>query len=204
MFFSQNITRTVQKGYGYLYNGYAASHANFAPSGWRIPTYWDFDTLITYMIANGYNYDDSTSGNKIGKALADRITWTLSSITGAVGNTDYDAKRNISGFTILGAGRRFATDGAFNYIGEDGFLLAPTDVAGSLVLFGMFCTYNNINLDSATYDMRYGFSARLIKNSTSLSDGESSTMTDYDGNVYDTICIGTQEWTVQNWKCTKL
>ena len=49
-----------------------------------------------------------------------------------------------------------------------------------------------------------GSSVRLIKDSTSLLDGETSTMTDYDGNNYDTICIGTQEWTVQNWKCTHL
>ena len=49
-----------------------------------------------------------------------------------------------------------------------------------------------------------GNSVRLIKDSTSLLDGETSTMTDYDGNVYDTICIGTQEWIVQNWKCTHL
>ena len=27
---------------------------------------------------------------------------------------------------------------------------------------------------------------------------------DIDGNSYDTIVIGTQEWTVQNFKCTKL
>jgi hypothetical protein len=63
------------------------------------------------------------------------------------------------------------------------------------------------NLGGITRYKQYlnnGYSIRLIKDSTTLSDGETSTMTDYDGNVYDTICIGTQEWTAQNWKCTKL
>jgi hypothetical protein len=31
-----------------------------------------------------------------------------------------------------------------------------------------------------------------------------STITDNDGNIYDIVQIGTQYWTVQNWKCTTL
>ena len=30
------------------------------------------------------------------------------------------------------------------------------------------------------------------------------TLVDIDGNSYDTVVIGTQEWTVQNFKCTRL
>jgi len=31
-----------------------------------------------------------------------------------------------------------------------------------------------------------------------------STITDYDGNSYDVVTIGSQYWTKQNWKCTHL
>jgi hypothetical protein len=37
-------------------------------------------------------------------------------------------------------------------------------------------------------------SIRLVKNSTTLSDGQMGTYTGNDGRTYPTICIGTQEW----------
>ena len=43
-----------------------------------------------------------------------------------------------------------------------------------------------------------GFSVRLLYYGTGTP---SSTLTDYDGNVYDVVNIGTQYWTKQNWKC---
>ncbi len=48
----------------------------------------------------------------------------------------------------------------------------------------------------------YGLSIRLIRNSTTLTNGQTSTVTDIDGNIYDTICIGTQEWMSANLAVT--
>ena len=60
---------------GKLYNWYAVVgiHDNdentpnkeFAPEGWRRPTDTDWTTLENYLIANGYNYDATTTENKI-------------------------------------------------------------------------------------------------------------------------------------------
>ena len=44
----------------------------FAPEGWHVPTDAEWTTLGEYLIANGYNYDGTTTGNKIAKAMTMR------------------------------------------------------------------------------------------------------------------------------------
>jgi uncharacterized protein (TIGR02145 family) len=75
----------------------------------------EWTALENYLIANGYNYDNTTTGNKYAKALASNAGWTASTVTGAVGKTDYTAKRNITGFTALPAGNLNGGNGAFSY-----------------------------------------------------------------------------------------
>jgi uncharacterized protein (TIGR02145 family) len=186
MFFAQNIMADVKGGYGYLYNWYSISHANFAPTGWHVPTESDFNTLVTYLGGSGI------AGGKLKETGYDY--WKYPN-TGAT---------NSSNFTSYGSGTRSST-GAFLSLMELGQLYSSSFITG----IGVFdISYDNDNTSfgySGEPEVRkMGFAVRLIKDSTSLSNGQTSTMTDYDGNVYDTICIGTQEWTVQNWKCTKL
>ncbi|MCF8358941.1 MAG: hypothetical protein K9H26_09300 [Prolixibacteraceae bacterium] len=97
--------------YGVLYNWAAAENA--CPSGWHLPDETEWSALIDYLIANGYNYDGSTSGNYIAKSMATSTGWSESSTAGAVGNTDYPDKRNKSGFSALPGGYR-GTGGSFN------------------------------------------------------------------------------------------
>jgi len=82
------------------------------PTGWHLPSDLEFETLTNYLIANGHNYDGSTTGNKIGKSLASTAYWIPNSITGDPGNTDFPAYRNKSGFTGIAAGYRMA-NGSF-------------------------------------------------------------------------------------------
>jgi uncharacterized protein (TIGR02145 family) len=97
--------------YGALYNWKAAQSA--CPAGWYLPSYDDWNTLETYLIANGYNYDGTTTGNKIAKAMASKTNWLdYYHFTGTPGNTDFPEKQNASGFTALPAGLR-APDGTF-------------------------------------------------------------------------------------------
>jgi uncharacterized protein (TIGR02145 family) len=84
--------------YGRLYTWYAATDPrNVCPTGWHVPSDVEWTTLENYLIANSFNYDGSTSENKIAKSLATATNWTSSSNTGAVGNTDYPEKRNVTG-----------------------------------------------------------------------------------------------------------
>lgn len=92
--------------YGVLYNWEAAQVG--CPSGWHLPSKTEWSDLVSYLSDNGYNYDGSIGGNgsKIAKALATDYDWEFSSVTGAVGNTDYSERRNLSGFSALPQGTR--------------------------------------------------------------------------------------------------
>ncbi len=108
-------------GYGALYtfaaatNGTPHSGSDYVqgacPAGWDLPSDAEWTQLKNYMIANGYNYDGSTSGDKIGKALASKIEWNNSSDVGDVGNNP--SANNRSGFTALPGGIR-TSSGSFD------------------------------------------------------------------------------------------
>lgn len=104
--------------FGALYNWYAVSNGDLCPLGWRVPSSADWITLENYMIANGYNYDGSLSGNKIGKALATSTYWctvgSADAIQGAIGNTGYPSYRNKSNFSALPGGYRDPYNGSFS------------------------------------------------------------------------------------------
>jgi uncharacterized protein (TIGR02145 family) len=187
MFFAQNIMSTPSSGlgYGYLYNSYAVSHANFATSGWHVPTLTEIQTLYTYL--GGF----IVAGGKMKEA---GLSHWLSPNTGAT---------NSSGFTGFGGGTRSDLDGVFSNIKVIGNFWTSTAYNSSESYF-YYLTSDDAVVNYYREGNAIGYSVRLVKDSTTLSNGETSTMTDEDGNVYDTICIGTQEWTVQNWKCTKL
>ena len=93
--------------YGKMYNWFAVNTGKLAPSGWHVPSDEEFSVLENYLIANGYNYDNTTNDNKIAKALASSSGWENSTSIGSIGNNDYPEKRNASGFTALPAGSRY-------------------------------------------------------------------------------------------------
>jgi uncharacterized protein (TIGR02145 family) len=49
--------------YGRLYNWYAVNTGKLAPAGWHVATEKDWETLLNYLKASGYNYDETTTNN---------------------------------------------------------------------------------------------------------------------------------------------
>ena len=105
-----------------LYNWYAVMgiHDNdpntpnkeFAPEGWHVPTDAEWTTLENHLVTNGYNYDGTTTGNKIAKAMASTTGWFSSTNTGAPGNDQ--SLNNDSGFNVFPRGFRNTTGSSGN------------------------------------------------------------------------------------------
>jgi uncharacterized protein (TIGR02145 family) len=153
--------------YGCLYNWYSVNTGKLAPKGWHVPTDAEFITLGNYLIANGYNYDgsktgDITSNNNIAKAMASAIGWTTSSVTGAVGNSDFPAKRNATGFTALPAGEHDG-NGVFNSIGSGTAWWSATEYNVDNA-WHRFTNYHTCNFGRNNINKSYGFSVRCVWN----------------------------------------
>ena len=107
---------TTSNKYGKLYNWYTMTTGNLNPIGWHVPSIDEWTTLENYLIANGYNYDGSTTSNLIAKSLASNKDWNTNLSVGAIGNDL--TKNNSSGFTALPGGIRNDNNGYFQDIGE--------------------------------------------------------------------------------------
>ncbi len=147
--------------YGALYNWYTVITGKLCPTGWHVPTTAEWTTLENYLIDNGYNYDGTTTGNKYAKALASNTGWTSSTILGAVGNIDYSAKRNATGFTALPGGFRNSS-GTFYYIGDYGSWWSSTEYSTGGA-YGRELDYDNCIVYRIDFHKRAGFSVRCLR-----------------------------------------
>jgi uncharacterized protein (TIGR02145 family) len=141
-----------------LYNWYAVNNPKFAPEGWRVASKDDFYLLEDYLSINGYNYDGTTGGNKIAKAMASTTGWDSSTTAGAPGNDQN--LNNSSGFNASPKGYR-ASSGGFSNMGST----------------TIFWTFTQRNIDNAwyrklSYDKSYiydetyetnGYSVRFVR-----------------------------------------
>jgi uncharacterized protein (TIGR02145 family) len=174
---------------GRLYNWYALD--GIAPDGWHVPSAAEYDELITGL----GGVEDA------GIKLKHTEGWG-----------DY-AGNNESGFGILPAGYRLYSIyniGDFRTFGEfAAFWTTTTAIEQPGSAIALYCQQDHMLflLDDGTYEDNYtdfwlGYSIRLIRDDlTGYVEGE--TLTDPDGNVYDTVRIGDQVWLKQNYASTK-
>ena len=161
---------------GVLYNWYAIAgiHDNdestpnkeFAPEGWRVPTYDDWTNLKNYLIANGYNYDGTTTtGNKIAKAMSSSSGWEVTSDVGSVGNNQ--GLNNSSFFNAKPDGMRYTSPqfpGEFWNSEHVTVFWTFSDDSPVLNTHWVFLLQsNNSYLHYNEQNNDYGFSVRLIK-----------------------------------------
>jgi uncharacterized protein (TIGR02145 family) len=169
------------KGYGLLYNSYAYAHADFAPANWKVPTFSEWSTLLTTVAEN-----KTIISNKVYPTY--------------ISGWQIGAGNNITNFSIVPNGARFST--GLYYSAQLKAYLASSTPYSSLgyryILVEDLSIYTYLNCTHNT-----GIGVRLLMIDTSgWSVGE--TVTDRDGNTYDTVKIGNQVWIDSNWKSTKL
>jgi len=175
-----------------LYNWYAVAgihdtdpntpNKEFAPEGWHVPTDAEWTTLEEYLIASGYNYDGTTTENKIAKAMASTTGWGTSTNTGAIGNDQ--SLNNSSDFNAFPEGNRY-NDGSF-YNEDEGLLAifwsSTEDFANSAWYHYLFINYIFIN--NSLDNKQSGFSVRFVRDSEVNSNAQVNPIDD----IY--ICSG--------------
>ena len=154
-----------------LYNWYAVMgihdtdpntpNKEFAPEGWHVPSDAEWTTLEDYLIANGYNYDDTTTENKIAKAMASTTGWNSSTELGAIGNDQ--SLNNSSGFNAFSEGFR-DINGSFSVEGSSAIFSSSTQSEiDTGFAFDRYLTSNTIFPFRGVNFKQSGFSVRFVR-----------------------------------------
>lgn len=184
IFMAQNIGYAEEAtwGYGYLYNWYSASDGDFAPDDWRLPTQVDADILVSEV---GGVYGGASPLKEVGLEYWDEP------------NSD---ATNLLGFSGRGSGVR-VEGGAYYDLKRYMYMTCADGGTTSGNTYVLRLGYENDQISvGGSLSKMYGGAIRLVY----TGSGDPTSMTDYDGNVYDVVKIGSQYWTVQSWKCTHL
>lgn len=185
--FIPTVQTYEQIKYGALYNWYAASDTRKISSSddWTVPTYADH-----VLISTNTGISSTILGNKLKQK---GTTYWIS---------EYSGTDNAFMMNLRGSAYRRSDNGLFTAL-RSGFFLMAIDPLDATFIRGSYSVYNNSFFSQFLYTRKEGFSIRLVKNTTTLTDGQSGTYTGNDGKVYRTICIGTQEWLADNLAETK-
>jgi uncharacterized protein (TIGR02145 family) len=177
------LSPTVEVAYGLVYNWYAAlKDDEIAPAGWHVPTKGDFETLVS-------NVGGSGVGGGALKSTGAR-QWK-SPNTGAT---------NSSGFSAHAAGGRYLdVVSNFSSAGYAAVFWSKTVSSDPDFVYGLYLNYDTAQAVVApVYTKDMGMSIRMVRDT---DDGweEGEQVVDFEGNVYDTVKIGSQVWMKQNW-----
>ena len=177
------VSQTSQliQSYNALYNWNVVSDSRgIAPAGWHVPSAAEMTALST-----------GVGGDSVGGGHLKEIGTT----SWQTPNTSAD---NSSGFCARGIGYR-DTAGVFWSALQQNAMWTTTSCGGgnyyaSFIAYNLQLWYPN----GGTLSKTYGLQIRLLKDDSN----DPGTMTDKDGNVYQTVKIGNQVWMKQDLMVT--
>jgi uncharacterized protein (TIGR02145 family) len=178
--------------FGYLYNFYtitgSTTQSLTSSDNWSVPTQSDFQTLINSV----------SNDARALKLINPSPYW----------NSFNSAATNTSGFSAKGSGFRITNANiGFTDLRQQVAYNSRTvpninsDLNVVLILQSPSNTPQLFAEIGATKNA--GNAVRLVRNTTLLSPGQTGTYTGNDGKIYNTICIGTQEWMSEDLRETK-
>jgi uncharacterized protein (TIGR02145 family) len=139
----------------------ATLRKEFAPEGWHVPSDAEWTTLENHLIANGYNYDGTTTENKIGKAMASNTGWNSSTTTGVPGNDQ--STNNSSGFNAFPEGNRNNVVGSFDDEGGIAIFWSSTETNTNLAWFRYLDNDSSVLYRGYYVSLQNGFSVRFVR-----------------------------------------
>jgi uncharacterized protein (TIGR02145 family) len=182
----------IYTGYGQLYNFYTVDTGLLAPDGWHVLSNLEWEELMLTIDPDG-----TPTVNDAGMKLKATKTWEFP-----------DGGIDSYGFRALSSGSR-DYDGAFVGMGNVCHWYTADAVNGNGVFVFIFsgvaeyCNTLYTGIEGTSNVI--GHSVRCVKDSTTLSIGQTSTVTDIDGNTYPTVCMpDSKEWMASSLKVTKL
>ena len=201
--------------YGYMYNwvalmrGASSSSANpsgvqgVCPNGWHLPSDAEWLQLINFV--NSQNiYGCNGNSENIGKAMSSTTGWNNSSIECAVGNNQ--SSNNATGFSIVAAG--CIRTGYNVQFGRTAYLWSATE-SNEDAMYGIYFSSDDTLIYNVT-DLykNAALTVRCLKDNggSTAQDAQpcpgTPTVTDIDGNTYNTVQIGSQCWMKENLRTT--
>lgn len=157
---------TIESDYGVFYNWYVVQTGKLAPIGWHVPSDEEWFELENFLIANGYNYDDSHTDIGIAKSLSSKTGWPLSSTTkGSISNDV--TKNNKSGFNAKPGGciDKYPFDSFVTKIGYGSYCCIWTSTAWDNYGLSWARTLDtgSTNLGKFRFSKNSGLKVRCIK-----------------------------------------
>ena len=162
--------------FGYLYNFFSVTGSGITSitsnDDWSVPTETNWNTLSATV---------GGSGNSL--KLVDTTTYW---------NINNTSATNSFGFNGKGGGTR--NNVAFISQKITGWYHSKTQYDSISSISAVLASSTNSFIIGGAPSKTNGQSIRLVKNSTTLTPGQTGTYIGNDGTTYNTICIGTQEW----------
>lgn len=131
------------------------------PPGWHLPSDSEWSELSDYLITNGYNWDGTNIGNRIGKSLSSKSGWYCHSCRGSVGNSP--TQNNRSGFNALPGGNRNNDSGLFSSKGANGRWWSSTESHINRAYYRGL-NFTREYLSRGISNKSSGYSVRCVKN----------------------------------------
>ena len=159
VFYKNTNDAAEKKKWGALYTQTVAKSNKVGLNGWHLPTNEDWETLVNYLITHGYNYDGTTSENKIAKAMAATTDWEETKDPGGIGCEPI--LNNTSGFSALPAGWRYWQGNEFKEQGSHTYWWSATQHDMTYTCVSNLWSIN-FNLDMSWWTL-VACSVRLVR-----------------------------------------